>query len=267
MESDKNHNYTSNQTSWAIASLGLSIFGCLFFTLLISLLISGSLDEPRILSALALINLPLFWIISFISGIVALIKIRRNPTSKKGKLAAILGLCITGASVIFIISTFVYVYIIVFIGKPFDESHPSLVVSVIEKTCEFNFPDKVENLEAADKIAPGVDPGYVILIVRFTTDQNGLAHLQNSLRQLDSYIDETAFYKTDDYPLVKFQWPGGFPKWYNIDVTKGIIYSSYGTSKNNEISLYTTCVKSDQPEKIDVFMEGICEPSLNEKLN
>jgi hypothetical protein len=262
MESEKNHNHTPTQTNWASASLFLSMFGCLCF----ALLIPGLFVELRLLKILVFFSSPLFWITSFIFGVVALNKIRKNPTAYKGKLLAILGLCISGASVVLIVSIFVYGFFVVFIGKPFDESHPALVISAIERNCDFKFPEKVENLKAAYKIAPGVDPGYVILIVRFTTNQKDFAHLQDSLRQLNSYTDTTGSYKTDDYPPVYF-YQQGPPKRYKIDMTKGIIYSSFGKSKNNKITLNTTCVKLEQPGEIDVFIEGLCDPSLKKEFD
>jgi UDP:flavonoid glycosyltransferase YjiC (YdhE family) len=153
-----------------------------------------------------------------------------------------------------------------FHGEPYDESHQEVVISIIKENSDIVFPDKMESLKAADRIAPGVGPGYVCLIVRFETDKDGFTQLRDSLSKQDSYI-ETLDYNSNEYIPFHFSTERDIPQWFKIDIAKDIIYYSFGITKNNAITLHTTCVRSEDPDKIVVYMEGLGDPSLRKELN
>jgi hypothetical protein len=201
----------------------------------------------------------LCWILSLISGIISLVRIKRARPVLKGKAEAIVGICLSVVPLI-LISTIAYVFYLALRGEPYDESHPASVIATIETNCKFKFPEKMESLKAADRIGGGVSPKPYLFIVSFTTDQNGFAQLRDSL-SLQPLRSED--YDTNDPRVSSLS--KGTPQWYKAKMPKGIIYEGFLVSKNNMMRLSTFCVELPEPEKVAVYMEGFGDPRLKQR--
>jgi hypothetical protein len=240
MNNTNNTIATPKRTPWATASLILSFLGWLFFLLLF---LFDEFDKPMFFLSI------LCWVLSFVFGIVALVEIRRKFLAFKGKAEAIAGIC---ASVIplFLIGCILSLFFLAIRGEPYDESYPQSVIATIETNCNFKFPEKMESLKAADRIAGGVPPQPYVVIVSFTTDQDGFAQLQHSL-SLQPLRSEN--YNTNE-PRA-FSLSKGTPQWYKTKMPKGKIYEGSLYGKNN-MMLSTFCVELPESEKVAVYMEG-----------
>lgn len=236
---------TPKRTPWATASFVLSLAGWLCIILV----------YPNQFYELLYDTLPLFfcafccWVISLMSGIVALVEIRRKRSVFKGKDEAIIGICTSGVPLILIVCI-ISMFFLALRGEPYDESHPTSVIAMIETKFNFKFPEKMESLKAADRIAGGVPPQAYVFIVTFITDQDGFAKLRDSisLQPLRSGVYDTN--EPRSFSLSK-----GTPQWYKTEMPKGKIYEGSVVSKNN-MMLSTFCVELPNSEKVAVYMEG-----------
>ena len=249
METEATTTSTPKETLWATISLISSLLA--YILALLSYLLGAGL---------ALCCAFPCWIASLVFGIVALVEIRTKRPAFKGKRQAIIGICSSAIPLIITIAIGWMIYSVL-LGEPYDESHPEVVISIIEDNSNIEFPAKMESLKAAERIAPGVGPGYVCLIVTFETDQEDYAQLRDSLSKQDSYL-EIHDYNSIKYSPVRFSTEKDIPQWFKIDIAKDIIYHSFGKTRNNAITLYTTCVRSEDPDKIVVYMEGLGRPRL-----
>jgi len=200
------------------------------------------------------------WIASIIFGVIALVEIRTKYTAFKGKRQAIIGICSSAIPLIITIGFSWMVYSAIR-GEPYKESDPVSVIALIQENSDINFPANMQSLKAAEKIASPPDPPYLLFLVSFETDQQGFTQLRDSLSKQDSYLE------IHDYNLIKhspvhYSSEKDIPQWFKIDIAKDIIYRSFGKTRNNAISLNTTCVRSEKPDEIVVYMENLGSPRL-----
>ena len=254
METEATANYTPKMNHWANASL-------------ISSLVAYVLALMSFLLGLGLALCCAFpcWIASLIFGVVALMEIRTKRPAFKGKRQAIIGICSSAIPLIITIVFSLMVYSAIR-GKPYQESDPTSVIALIQDNSDINFPENMQSKKAVEKIATPPDPPYLCMLVSFETDQEGLTKLRYSLSKQDSYM-EINDYNSIKYSPVHFSAEKDIPQWFKIDIAKVIIYHSIGKTKNNAITLYTTCVRSEDSDKIFVYMEGLGRPSLRKELN
>jgi len=243
-----NTNTTSvapKRTAWATVSIVLCVIGWVCAGLVVCHPFIELFCDTRPVWRFSL----LCWVLSLIFGIIALVRIKRARPILKGKAEAIVGICLSVVPLL-LINTIAYVFYLALRGEPYDESHPALVIATIETNCNFKFPEKIESLKAADRIAGGVPPKPYVVIVSFTTDQNGFAQLRDSL-SLQPLRSEN--YNTNE-PRA-FSLSKGTPQWYKTKMPKGKIYEGSRYGKNN-MMLSTFCVELPESEKIAVYMEG-----------
>jgi hypothetical protein len=198
-----------------------------------------------------------------IFGIVALVKIRKKRPAFKGTLQAVLGVCVSGATLAWFVVIF-HLISSALRGEPFDESNPQSVVAKIENTFGFKFPEKMESLKAGDRIRGGLlsFPCPYQFIVRFTTDQNGFVQLRDSLSEIDDGPQATSHYTGLSDPRW-FSGPPEVPKWYGMEIKGSVIYESHIlTSEGMWLQLHTVCVESEQSGRVEVYMEGMGDPNL-----
>ncbi|MHC4113658.1 MAG: hypothetical protein ACYSWZ_24685 [Planctomycetota bacterium] len=158
--------------------------------------------------------------------------------------------------------------------EPYDESHPASILVTIEDNSVVKFPEKIESLKAADRTSRGIDSAHYNFILRFKTDQNGLAQLRESLSQLDRYIEDDV--KPDqrdyDFDLRISRKNKLFPEWYSEELPEGVVYTSHGkgvvysgkTAKGKFHYISCTCVTLAGSEEVVVFMEGVGYYSLKD---
>jgi len=239
---------TQKLTGWATASLISALLG--FVLVFLSYLLGVGL---------ALCCAFPCWIASLVFGIVALVEIRTKRPAFKGKRQAIIGIC---SSAIPLIITIVFSWIVysAIRGEPYDESHPQLVLAIIEKNCEFRFPEKIESLKAADRLAGGLDNPY-LFIISFTTDRKGFAQLKDSL-ELQFHKDITLEVDNDEDDRRIFSSSKGTPQWYKTKIPKGKIWEGFLVSRNNMMRLNTVCVELSESEKVAVYMGGFGDSRL-----
>lgn len=253
-EATKNNKPEINQ--WATASFIVCIVGCIIVLLGI---FSSDLEGRPFPFAFLCGGL------SLVFGIIALLKMRGKNTSLRNMLEAIIGL--TGsATFIFVIGGAFFLVFLALRGEPYVESHPELVISTIENNSGIKFPEQMYSLKAANGITPGVHPQYIRFIVKFKTEQKGVAQLRDSLHEQGVY-PETPDYNSNDYDPVYFSTYKDTPQWFKIDISKGVIYDSFGNTRKNAIKLHTICVPNEDPNKIIVYMEGFGNLSLRKELN
>lgn len=203
------------------------------------------------------------WAVSLGAGIVALVVIRVRRPAFKGKLQAVLGVCVSGGAIVWFGASFVVVSLALR-GEAFDESNPPSVIAKIENTCGFKFPEKVESLKAADRISGGVPPCAYQFIVRFTTGQNGFVQLRDSLSEIDDGPQGKGHYGGLSDPRY-FRRSREVPKWYEGEIEGAVIYESvFLTTGTIWLQLHTVCAELEQAEKVEVYMEGWGDTSLKE---
>jgi hypothetical protein len=245
MEIEATTNNTPKMNQWANASLISSLVA--YVLALLSFLLGVG---PALCCAFPC------WIASLVFGVVAFVEIRTKRPAFKGKRQAIIGICASAIPLIITIAIGWMVYSALR-GEPYDESHPEVVISIIEKNCDIEFPAKMESLKAADRIAPGIDKPYHF-VVSFTTNMNNFAELKESISQLDSYFEE----RVERDPNIGKYTPADFallrdsPEWYKTEIPKCEIHESSGVSKNNKIRLRTIWIDLPESEKVVVYMEG-----------
>lgn len=261
MEVENTTTDAPKRTHWATASFVLSLAGWVCAALIYCNMFYELLYDSTPLFLCA----PLCWAFALVFGIVALVAIRRKRPLYTGTVEAITGICASAIPLVLITAISILFYLALR-GEPYDESHPESVISIIEENGDIKFPAKMESLKAANGITPGVHPQYIRFIVRFITDQEGLAQLRDSLRK-QGFYPETPDYNSNDYDPVYLSTYKDTPKWFKIDIAKGVIYDSFGNTKNNAIKLHTICVPSEDPDKIVVYMEGFGDLSLRKDKN
>jgi hypothetical protein len=197
------------------------------------------------------------WIASLIFGILALVEIRTKRPAFKGRRQAIIGISSSAIPLIITIAFSWMIYLAIR-GEPYQESDPASIIALIKENSNICFPENMQSLKALEKTASPPDPPYLLFSVSFETDQQGFTQLCDSLSKQDSYFE------IHDYNAINpiyYSSEKDIPQWFKID-TKDIIYRGFGTTKNNAISLNTTCVRSEDPEKIVVYIEGLGRPRL-----
>jgi len=156
--------------------------------------------------------------------------------------------------------------------EPYDESHPASILATVEDNSVVKFPENIESLKAADSTDRGIDAPFYIFILRFRTDQNGLAQLRESLSQLYEYVENDV--KADQNPdAVVLTWrlkgkPGYVrtPEWYS-ELPEGVVWTASGVGvdyygeggegkKGKFHSIRCTWVVLAESEEVVVFMEG-----------
>ena len=154
-----------------------------------------------------------------------------------------------------------YVLSVMSHSEPYNETNPALIIDKIENNFDISFSTRMNSLQAADKIAGGIDRPY-IFIVRFTTDKTGFANLRELLSGLGNWEETTnellkKDYNTDEYdPRYIVLYKKDTPDWYKMRIAKGRTYESFLVSKNNKMRLITICVEVAESSEIVVYMEG-----------
>jgi hypothetical protein len=156
------------------------------------------------------------------------------------KIKIVLGISVALPLVLALAIVFVFFYVRfelrqVFGTWPYDESHPAAILALIEDNSGVKFPEKIESLKAGDKINRGDHSSYHF-ILRFKTDQGGLAQLRESLSQLDSYrereIKPDQRANDDDFDLRISRKNKLTPEWYSEELPEGVVYTAWGEGVN-----------------------------------
>ena len=204
------------------------------------------------------------WIISLVFGVLALLEIRTKRPAFKGRRQAIIGISFSAIPLIITIALSWMIYSAIR-GEPYDESHPQLVIATIEKNCDFRFPEKMESLKAADRLAGGPDNPY-LFVIRFKTNMEGFAQLKDVL-ELQPHKDTTSeVVNGKDDPRI-FSISKETPLWYSARIPKGKTWEGFLVSSNNMMRLSTVCVELSESGKVDVYMRGFGDSSLRKELN
>jgi hypothetical protein len=197
------------------------------------------------------------WIISLVFGVLALLEIRKKRPAFKGRRQSIIGISSSAIPLIITIALSWMIYSAV-LGEPYQESDPASIIALIKENGNIYFPENMQSLKAAEKTASPPDPPYLLFLVSFETDQQGFTQLCDSLNKQDSYFE---IHDYNSINPIYYSSEKDIPQWFKID-TKDIIYRGFGKTKNNAISLNTTCVRSEDPDKIVVYIEGLGRPRL-----
>ena len=188
--------------------------------------------------------------LSFAYGITSLDKIKCGNAAPRGKTQAIAGMACSAAGLIALGGLFVWMIYAGLRGEPYDQSQPVSVKANLENNFGFKFPENMQAFKGAHGLGPGVHPKANVCIVRFTTDPNGFAQLQDSLSESDDYTERLPFQNYDprNYSRTKA------PVWYKGKITEGIVYKA-GVWCSAGL-LLVVAVESEQGDKIDVYMEA-----------
>jgi hypothetical protein len=193
-----------------------------------------------------------------------------DEDSQRGKAAkrilttrtkVLLVLCSSTAAVLFCVGGPLFLIRLALRGEPYDESAPASVIAKIENSCGFKFPENMGSLRAADGLGPGVHPKPYVCLVRFATDPNGLAQLQDSLSKLDDYSEQFPSPAFPDYDPRNYSRTKA-PAWYRGEIRQGIVYKACVWPSG--LLLLVVAVESEQGDKIDVYMEGVGGAGLKE---
>jgi hypothetical protein len=203
------------------------------------------------------------WFASLLFGAHALMEIRTKRTAFKGKRQAIIGIASSAIPLIITIALSWMIYSAIR-GEPYDESHPQLVLATIEKNCDFRFPEKMESLKAADRLAGGPDNPY-FFVIRFKTNREGFAQLKDAL-ELKPHKDTTSEVVNDKDDPRFFSISKETPLWYSAKIPKGKTWEGFLVSSNNMMRLSTVCVELSESGKVDVYMGGFGDSSLRKEL-
>lgn len=252
METESTITDAPKQTRWATASCMLCIAGCLVFVL-------GIIAADRVDFMTPFRGALLCWRLSFVFGVIALVKIRIRRSLFAGKTEAMFGICLSGTAIVLIGAIMLLLK-----DKPFDESHPASVIATIQTGCGFKFPERMESLKAAGKV---VGNSYVF-IATFMTHQKGLDQLRNSLN-LRFYRNTATGQPTDPTERYLPRHLSGvrLPQWYKGEVPRGRTWKGLFAHQNNSLTLITVCVELPKSEKVAVYLEGWCDPSLRKDKN
>lgn len=255
-------------SKWATASmysafigLALILLSCLFYKPLFNASEFVFYIAPEILLGVGLILI----IFGFVAGIIGLIGIKASKGKLKGMGFAISGIIISSIPIILFISVAYFFYMAVIYEKPYDDSNSKAIMAKVEKVCDFEFPEKIESLKAAEKIASGIDRAYTF-IVRFTTDQNSFTEFRNSLSKTKNYFEEiTDELLTEDGKSYTYgsrandtwgsMWQKNAPEWFNAEIPKGKVYELCPIDK---MFLYFICVELPDSNDVIVNIEGWC---------
>jgi len=182
-------------------------------------------------------------VFGFVAGIIGLICIKASKGKLKGTGFAISGIIISSIPIAFFIFQLYIFYMVFIYEKPYDNSNPKAIIAKVEKVYDFNFPEKIENLKAAEKTSFGIDHTF---IARFTADQNSFAKLRNSLSKKDYYFEEitdellteNGKRYTDLWISNKrgSMWRRNAPEWLNEEIPKGKVYELYLRCKTMQLS-------------------------------
>ena len=248
-------------SKWATASMYSAFIGlalilllCLSYKLLFNASEFIFYIVAKILLGVGLILI----IFGFVAGIIGLIGIKASKGKLKGMGFAISGIIISSIPIILFISVAYFFYMAVIYEKPYDDSNSKAIMAKVEKVCDFEFPEKIESLKAAEKIASGIDRAYTF-IVRFTTDQNSFAEFRNSLSKTKNYFEKiTDELLTEDGKSYRYgsrgsMWQKNAPEWFNAEIPKGKVYELYPIDK---MFLYFICVELPDSNDVIVNIEG-----------
>lgn len=254
-------------SKWATASmysaftgLALMLLSYIFYMLLFNI----NTNAPVRLLGVGFILI----IFGFAAGIIALICIKVSKEKLKGKGLAISGIIISLIPIVLFGCLAYGFYMAVIYEKLYDDSNPEAIIAKVEKVCDFDFPEKIESLKAAEKLVAGIDPGYAF-IARFTTDQNSFAELRNSLSKAkyEGYYSEEI---NDELPIedgksytygsrksyFECWWQKNAPEWFDTGISKGKVYELYPSYKM--MHLYFICVELPDSNDVVVNVEGLC---------
>jgi hypothetical protein len=153
-----------------------------------------------------------------------------------------------------------------------DETRLVSFLANIEDNTVVKFPEKIESLKAAERVHTN-HVGSYHFVLRFKTDNKGLAQLQESLSQLRKNLVSDA--QTDPnsgvyvYPRIVHS-KKGIPEWYSEEIPEGVHYESIGaggrvdySGKNRNIAIAKIyvidckCVTLAGSEEVVVYMEGV----------
>ena len=195
-------------------------------------------------------------------GVKALVSIKKS----KGKLKGI-GFALSGIIISFIIIVIFTCVAFVFISylheKPYNDSNPEAILNKVESYCDFEVPQKIENLRAAEKITGGIDHEYTF-VARFKTDRKSFEELRNSLSKTKFYSEE----KTEELSSENSNsydtfgslasnsigtWQKNAPEWYDAEIPKGKVYELWPWGK---MVLCFICVELPDSNDVVVHIEG-----------
>jgi len=199
--------------------------------------------------------------------------------TKKIKIALGISTAILLALILAAVTFFIFVRFLrkAFWMEPYDESHPASILVTIEDNSVVRFPENIESLKAADRTDRGIDDTFYIFILRFKTDQKGLAQLRESLSQLYEYTesDVKPDQNADDFDLRTFRSQKLTPEWYSEELPEGVVYTSRGVGvnyyspggeqgKGKFRHINCTCVTLAGSEEVVVYMQGTGYYSLKD---
>jgi hypothetical protein len=159
-------------------------------------------------------------------------------------------LCIVLIPAIWYVGMIVYGFSRIFHEEPYNESNTALIISRIEKNCDFKFPEKMEFLRAGGTLAAGIDRPYVC-VLRFVTDQNGF----DKLKQLDGWEDITEEIANGKWKDTRY-FTKRAPQWYKTSLEKGRTHEYYSSGGTEKLHLHILCVELTPPERVVVYMDG-----------
>ena len=151
-----------------------------------------------------------------------------------------------------------------------DESQLASFLANIEDSSVVRFPENIESLKAADRTSYGIDYPTYNFILRFKTDQDGLAQLRKSLSQLYDYSEWKV--DSDQIPEGLATYLLGYkhgqrrtPQWYR-ELPEGVVWTADGRGitdrydvKNGKGKLHDircAWVIPTGSEEVIVYMEG-----------
>ena len=113
--------------------------------------------------------------------------------TKKTKIVLGISAAILLVLILAAVSLFIFLHLLSygFRTEPYVESNPASILVKIEDSSVVRFPENIESLKAADRTSYGIDYPTYDFILRFRTDQDGLAQLRESLSQLYDYSEWT----------------------------------------------------------------------------
>jgi hypothetical protein len=218
----------------------------------------------RILAYLRIVFLMLL-ILALITGLISLIWLKIKGGDVKERSYALKGI---------MMSLFPLMIILFFVGGfwmrsysgRFKECDPNKLISIIKENYNFELPDKMDELKAAEGALHGIDHTYLFLF-KFNTNQEGWEKFRTSICMTqsdnDKFFDENLCW--DDWEDISgkdkaFSDHHRTPKWYKAKVLRGKRFMNQLIGKEH-YDIYIVYADISVADKIVVYIV-ITKPML-----
>ncbi len=200
--------------------------------------------------------------LSIITGIIALINIKKKKEDPKNAVFVVAAMYISLIPLLILVFMLGGFWLRDYSGR-FKEYDANKVISMVKENYNLQLPDKMEDARAAKGAIHGIDHTYLYLL-KFSTDSRGWEQFHKSVMLADSdgnSVNDDHFWDlhdNSDEPK-HFSDHRGAPKWYKTKIVKGKSYMGQLSSKNHDSLIYGMYVDLADSNDIKIYM-AIDEP-------